>query len=109
MLFSNRANLYFSMDRHEDALDDYISAELEKSLDNHCKNIIKIACRAPELLIYALTRYSERKGDNWGNSELGRQLLEQGSQRAADYPEVAATMQQIEREDSPPQDPDSVE
>ncbi|MGM1022902.1 MAG: diadenylate cyclase [Bacillota bacterium] len=107
VLYSNRAKLYFSMDRHEDALDDLISAELEESRDISSRGIIALARRGPEFSIHALTRYSECKGDGWGNSELGRQLIELCTQWAVEHPEVASALQELGRDNNPLHDSDS--
>lgn len=105
VLYSNRGGLNSTMGRYEDALDDFISAEMEKSSDDYMKNIIKLACMSSGLLIHAITRYSERKADDWGDSELGKQLIELGEQWATAYPEVAAAMEELKGDNSPPKDP----
>lgn len=93
------------MGRFEDALDDFISAELEKSSDNHLKSIMKLADKSSELLIHAITRYSERIGDDWEESKLGKQLIELGEQWATAHPEVAAAIEELKGDNSPPKDP----
>ncbi|KTD87639.1 diadenylate cyclase [Paenibacillus etheri] len=107
VLYSNRGGLNLKMGRYEDALDDFISAELEKSSDDYLNNIIKLAGKSSGLLIHAITRYSEGKGDDWGDSELGKQLMELGEQWATAHPEVAAAMEELKGDNSPPKDPNS--
>ncbi|OMD40477.1 diadenylate cyclase [Paenibacillus odorifer] len=105
VLYSNRGGLNYSMERYEDALDDFISAELEKSSDNHLTSIMKTAGKSSELLIHAITRYSERKGDDWEESKLGKQLMELGEQWSTAHPEVAAAIEELKGDNSPPKDP----
>ncbi|MCS7461742.1 diadenylate cyclase [Paenibacillus doosanensis] len=95
ILFANRARLYASMTRYEEAIDDFISAMFEKNLDSYNEELMVVASFSPELLIYALTRYAERKGEGWGETELGKQLVEKGKQWESKHPEVAAALQQL--------------
>lgn len=105
VLYSNRGGLNSTMGRYEDALNDFISAELEKSSVDHLNKIMKLAGKSSELLIYAITHFSERRGSDWGDSELGKQLIELGEQWATAHPEVAAAMEELKGDNNLPKDP----
>ena len=69
----------------------------------HLRNVL--AGKSSKLLIHTITSYSERKGDDWGDSKLGKQLMELGEQWATVNPEVAAAMEELKGDTSPPKDP----
>ncbi|MEN1985747.1 hypothetical protein [Paenibacillus hubeiensis] len=74
--YYNRALLYQYLGRQKDALEDIIAAEVEKPKEHYRNNIMKLIQENPDLYTRAYNTYVEQKGEDWAESELGKQLIE---------------------------------
>lgn len=104
IIYANRANLYVDMNQYENAMDDLLSAEAAGTRERQLKQILNLAASSSRLLAYALIQSAERMGAEWGKTPLGQQLIELGQQQAAEMPEVAAALEQLEVEKPQPDD-----
>ncbi|MDF2925696.1 MAG: hypothetical protein K0R57_4610 [Paenibacillaceae bacterium] len=94
MIYYNRALLYKDMDRLNEALDDFISAELISPSDKYLKEIIQLAQKDASLFLYAVASYAQKKTGERDSEKLREWLTEYGETLAQDNEEAAAALSQ---------------
>ncbi|MFS0857695.1 diadenylate cyclase [Paenibacillus taichungensis] len=100
IIYGNRALIYWTAEKYKEAINDLIKAEIEFPRDVHREGIIQLASKDKELLHHLYQEYSEKKGEDWENSELGKKLLEMYEKMSESYPEVAATTEDLNPEEN---------
>ncbi len=104
VLYRNRGNLYRSMDKWQEAIDDYIISEMELSEEQTLNLIERLIKQEVPLFLHALASYSEKKNNKSDSENLQKLLAEYGAQLAVDYPEVAAALEQYGIDHQQPED-----
>lgn len=98
VIYSNRALLYRFMNENEEALKDFIAAEVEDSKVELHEVIIELSGKTPELFIEAYKTYSSLMGEGWEQSELGTKIMDMYDDKFKNSPEIAVTIQEISSE-----------
>jgi tetratricopeptide (TPR) repeat protein len=94
VLYINRGALYQDMERLHDALDDYISSEIEVSGERTLESIKQLINTDVSLILHAISSYTEKKNDKHNSEGLTKLLEEFGVEMAETHPEVAAALEQ---------------
>lgn len=94
ILYRNRGYLFTCMGKFPEALDDYISSELERSEERTIRRIEELLKKDVSLFLYALTTYSEKKNEKQSSGALTKLLTEHGALLAEEHHEVAAALEQ---------------
>jgi tetratricopeptide (TPR) repeat protein len=93
--FSNRASLFTTLNRLEDALNDLISAELISHDNHYVSRIMNIVKKDNTHFRYALDAYSNLKTETKDSVHLKQELLSYGDSIKLDDTEIAAAMEGI--------------
>lgn len=96
ILYNNRGILHMSRNNLQLALEDFISAEMEYSVQKQITNIEKIIKTDTVLLVQAIGKYIEMKELKKNIDNLEKVLKKVGSEFLDDYPEVAAALEKSE-------------
>ncbi|WP_179031099.1 DNA integrity scanning protein DisA nucleotide-binding domain protein [Paenibacillus kribbensis] len=94
VLYRNRGYLYQAMGNLREALDDFISSEMELSEERTLDLIEKLIKQDVSLFPHAIASYSEKKNEENDSGGLTQLLMEYGAKLAEDHPEVAAALEQ---------------
>jgi DNA integrity scanning protein DisA with diadenylate cyclase activity len=104
ILYRNRGFLHQDMGNLPEALDDYMSSEMELSEERTLKFIEPLIKLDVSLFLHALSSYSEKKSDKYNSESLAKLLEEYGAKLAEDHPEVAAALEQYGINQKQPED-----
>ncbi len=93
VMYTNRGSLHKTMGNPELALNDFISAEIEKSRVKQIKWIELLIKSDSHLFIQAIDRYTEIKGSNKDIANLEEVLKKMGSETFTNHPDVTASLE----------------
>lgn len=93
-LYRNSGKLHRDMGNLPEALNDFISSEMELSEEQTLELIESLIKQDGSLFVHALASYSEKKNDKYHSEGLTKLLEEYGVKLAEEHPEVAAALAQ---------------
>lgn len=94
VLYRNRGYLFVEMGKLPEALNDYISSELDFSEERTIRWIEKLIKKDVSLFLHALATYSEKQNEKQSSEALTKLLTEHGALLAEEHLEVATALEQ---------------